>query len=98
MNNYDQAWQRLAAAARRAPDEREVAAPFGFSTRVAAQALAARPSRLSSLERLSLRAMVAACLLALVAVATNYSTLSRLFDDTTPPADDPVAAMVAIAS
>ena len=53
MNPSDQKWQRLAAAARRAPDSREVTAPFGFSTRVAAQAFAA-PS-VSLLERFSLR-------------------------------------------
>jgi len=98
MSNYDQAWQRLAAAARRAPDERDDAAPYGFSTRVAALAMAAGRPKRSMIEQLSLRAMGIACLLALVAVGTNYSTISHLFDDETPPADDPVAALVDIAS
>ena len=70
----------------------------GVLTPEAARALEARPTKLSWIEILSLRAMVAACLLAAGAAAANYSTLSRLFADETPPVDDPVAALVAIAS
>jgi len=98
MTNYDQAWQRLAAAAGNAPDEGETAAPYGFSTRVAALAMSAGQPKYSVIERLSLRAMFVACLLAVVAVGANYSSISHLFDDETPPADDPVAALVDIAS
>jgi hypothetical protein len=98
MSNYDQAWQRLAAAARRAPEEPDTAAPYGFSVRIAALAMAAERPKLSMIEQLSLRAMGVACLLAVVAVGMNYSALSHLFDDETPPADDPVAALVDIAS
>lgn len=98
MTNYDQAWQRLAAAARNAPAEGETAAPYGFSTRVAALAMAAGQPRHSVMEALSIRAMYVAGLLAVLAVGANYSTISHLFDDETPPADDPVAALVDIAS
>jgi hypothetical protein len=98
MNNFDQAWQRLNAAARLAPDEGGAEAPFGFAARVAALALAEDQVRTSPFPMLSLRAMGIACLLAVVAVAANYSSISRLFDDEAPQADDPVAALVAIAS
>lgn len=98
MTNYDEAWQRLAAAARTTPVAGETAAPYGFATRVAALALAAGEPRHSVIARLSLRAMGVACLLAVVAVGANYSTITHLFDDETPPADDPVAALVDIAS
>jgi hypothetical protein len=98
MTNYDQAWQRLTAAARQTPDERETVAPYGFATRVAALAMTAREPKLSVIEHLSLRAMFVACFLAVAAVGANYTTISHLFDDETPPADDPVAALVDIAS
>ena len=38
MNSNDP-WRRLAEAARRAPDSRDVTAPHGFAARVAARAL-----------------------------------------------------------
>ena len=76
-------WSRLVAAARSAPDERDPAAPFGFSTRVAALALSAPPRSSFSLafERLSWRALGVACLLMLASVAANYSAITRTSDD-----------------
>ena len=71
MNPSDQKWPRLAAAARRAPDPRDLSAPVGFATRVAA-------------------------LLAVVCVASNYSTLMGALGDET--ADDPVAEIVDLAA
>ena len=56
-------WQRLVAAARRRIDDREVSAPYGFATRVAALALAAERPVASLFERFSLRAMSVAALL-----------------------------------
>jgi len=35
MKRSNPAWERLVAAARNVPDERDVQAPFGFATRVA---------------------------------------------------------------
>ncbi len=84
-NPSDKQWRRLAAAARRPVDERDAAAPYGFATRVAAQAFAAqRPMVASLLERFSLRALGVACLLAMVGVAANYSRIA----DLTAPSED----------
>ena len=44
MNDFDSRWQRLVVAARQAPVADEVAAPFGFATRVAARAMNATPA------------------------------------------------------
>lgn len=95
-------WPRLAAAARRVPDDRDTAAPYGFATRVAAIAMTAERSAVSLLERFSLRALGIACLLAVVTLATNYSVVAQLFvEDEAIPAmttDDPVAELVDVAS
>ena len=84
MKNTPQAWERLAAAARRAPEDRDARAPFGFSTRVAALAMAGRPTG-SLVERFALRAMIVACGLAR-AVAANYSSIRGLFHQAQAPA------------
>jgi hypothetical protein len=98
MKNNAHGWQRLAAAARSAPDERDVQAPFGFATRVSAVAAAGRPVD-SLIERFALRAMILACGLAVVSVAANYSKVQGLFhQDQTPDPDDPVAEMADLAS
>ena|SRR5579883_2180559 len=98
MNPTPQAWQRLVDAARRAPDERDSSAPYGFAVRVAARAFTERPPFGSLFERFSLRAMGVAGLLALVAVAANYSSVRRLFDHETTAADDPTAELVDLVS
>ena len=98
MKRPNPSWDRLVAAARNAPDERDVQAPFGFSTRVAALAMTSKRPGLSQIERYSLRAMILACTLAVAAVATNYSSIRDLFQDQTPPSDDPISDLVDLAS
>ncbi|PTX96664.1 hypothetical protein [Opitutus sp. ER46] len=73
MNPHDfrQAWFRLAATARAGRDERDLSAPYGFATRVAAIAMAAPRLRASLLERFAFRAVGVACLLAIASVAVN---------------------------
>jgi hypothetical protein len=95
MNDFEKTWSKLAKAARQAPAGDE-SAPFGFSTRVAALALAAERPAPSSFARLSLRAAVAACLLAVVAVAVNLTAIAGAFDDSPSQAatDDPVGEIV----
>ena len=89
------AWQRLVAAARHAPDPgHDGAAPFGFSTRVAALALAAeRPSMRALVNRLSLRALGVALALMIFSIAANYSSLS-LSADADQDSFDPVAEVL----
>ncbi len=97
MNPSDQKWNRLTAGARSAPDDRDTAAPYGFSTRVVALAFAQQ--RVGSLlERFSLRALGIAALLALVCVAANYSSVAGSLGDDSASTDDPVAEIVDLAS
>lgn len=71
-------WDRLAAAARRAPAEpREAAAPFGFATRVAAQAFSGLPPSLPALfEKLALRGLFVAGLLGLAAAGYGFTAIT----------------------
>src|SRR4051794_21190444 len=91
-------WARLAAGARRASaaDVRDTKAPFGFSTRIAALALAAERPVASLMERFSLRALGFASLLALASVAANYSAIvsSMADDDASLAGDDPVVMLL----
>lgn len=76
MKHHSTAWQRLVAAARQAPDTRDLAAPYGFATRVAAGAFAVeRPSLRTLLNRLSVPALVAALALMIVSILANYPLL-----------------------
>lgn len=95
MNDFDKTWAKLTAAARKAPAGDE-AAPFGFSTRVAAMAFSGESRAPSVFGRVALRAAAAACLLAVVAVAVNFSAITGAFDDSTSVAsnDDPVSEVV----
>ena len=106
MNSPD-SWQRLAAAARRAPDGRDTAAPYGFAVRVAAQAWAASAAPIPFFEhfslRLSLRALGAASLLAVATAGASYPTLVKVFSDQAAPAvalsiDVPAAPEAALPS
>ncbi|HTZ20672.1 MAG TPA: hypothetical protein VMC06_07300 [Opitutaceae bacterium] len=92
-------WSRLVAAARSAPDDRDPAAPFGFSTRVAALALSAPPRASFSLmfERLSWRALGVACLLMLASVIANYSAITRPPDEEVTMRD-PIAEVLELES
>jgi hypothetical protein len=100
MNDHEKAWQRLVKAARGAPGPTDDAAPFGFATRVAALAFESQRPPVSAFARLSLRAALVACLLALAAVGVNYSAIRAAFADDAAPAgiDDPVEEVVTIAS
>lgn len=94
-NDPKHPWARLAAAARRVPDDRDTAAPYGFATRVAALGLAQERVVASLVERFALRALGVACLLALLSVAMNYSALTKTTAaEDEPVADDPVAALL----
>jgi hypothetical protein len=99
MNPPEKSWQKLLAAARRAPPAGEESAPFGFSTRVAALAFERAPQA-SAYARFSLRAAAVAGLLAVAAVAANYSAIMGAFDDDTAAAatDDPIAEVVDLGS
>jgi hypothetical protein len=105
MKQTPSAWNRLVDTARGAPDSRDVAPPYGFATRVAALAFADERPAGSVFARWSLRAMGVSCLLAVLAVAANYSSVQRLFDDSSPTAaaasavpDDPMTALVDLAT
>lgn len=71
------AWDRLAAAARQATDDRDTKAPYGFATRVAALAMAREGVSTGALfERFSWRALGIAGILALISAASNYSAVA----------------------
>ena len=76
LNDPRHPWSRLVAAARQAPDERDVSAPYGFATRVAALAVHPQRTMASLLERFALRAVGVAGLLALASVAVNYQHIT----------------------
>ena len=86
------AWQRLVSAARHAPGTDDAGvAPFGFSTRVAALALAIEPPTMRSMmNHLSWRALGVALMLMIFSIAANYSSLS-FSSDSDQDSFDPVA-------
>lgn len=77
MNLQHDAWQRLAAAARNAPDLRDEAAPYGFATRVVALS-ARRPaeSAWGAFERFALRGLLAACVVSAAAIAFGFKSFT----------------------
>ncbi len=90
------AWHRLTAAARLAPREGPVVAPFGFSTRVSAQAFAARPLLPSLYELFSWRALSMAALIAVLSVAANLSPVLNALRDDPVAVTDPVTEALAL--
>lgn len=99
MKPDDIAWQRLAAASRRAVDNRDTSAPYGFSTRIAALAFASEPPRTSLFQRFSFRALGFACALMLVSVAANYSVITSAYaGDELTATGDPVAEVLDLSS
>ena len=73
MSQFDHQWQKLAALARQAPDDRDLAVPFGFAGRVAAQAAGSSGSTpWAALERFAQRGFVAAAACCVAAVAFNF--------------------------
>jgi hypothetical protein len=75
MNRHDQQWQKLVALARQAPVD-PGATPYGFATRVAAQAAMSPGIPGVSLERFALRGLLVAAVCSVAAVAFNYSVFS----------------------
>jgi Spy/CpxP family protein refolding chaperone len=67
MNPSDEKWQRLTVAARRSTDDRDAAAPYGFATRVVAQAWTTERPAASLVECFAWRALGVACLFAVLA-------------------------------
>jgi hypothetical protein len=77
MNRNEHSWRRLLAAARRADDPRDTAAPYGFATRVAAQAVTAvREPRWVPFERFALRGLLVAAAFGLLAAVMNFPALA----------------------
>lgn len=78
------AWIRLAEAARRArfDDVRDIPAPYGFATRIAARALDMPPTSAGPffVAKLTLRALGVACLLAIVSVSINLGSILNDID------------------
>jgi len=73
MSTDDRTWQKLAAAARAVRDERDLAAPYGFSTRVAALAMTAPvASPWALFEKFAIRGLIAASVFGVAAVAFGY--------------------------
>ncbi len=77
FNSQRNPWERLTTAARNVGDDRDVSAPYGFATRIAAMALSQERKVVSLFERFALRAVGIACLLALGSVALNYGALTN---------------------
>lgn len=72
MSRFEYQWQKLVAAARQAPDDRDITAPFGFAGRMAAQAAGSRVAApWAALERFALRGFLAAAACCVAAVAFN---------------------------
>jgi hypothetical protein len=88
MNPAHDPWTKLAASARMAKDDRDVTAPYGFSTRVAALAFARERAVGSLFERFALRAVGVAALLAIVSTVANYTLLNSSSGDDDVLADD----------
>lgn len=91
-------WSRLVAAARRAPDDRDTAAPYGFATRMAALAFTQERKVASLVERFALRAVGVASLLAILSLVVNYSALtgssSTSAEDELLPTEDAVSVVL----
>ena len=83
MKTSNSAWQRLVVAARQASVAADAAAPYGFSTRVAALAQAGgeRPSLQSSLNHFSWRALGFSLMLMIVSIAANYSSVTTVVEN-----------------
>lgn len=77
MNRYDQQWHKLTQLARQADDARDLSAPYGFATRVAAQAAGLPPSSpWASFERFALRGLLVAGALGVGAITFSFSASS----------------------
>lgn len=75
MNRFEHHWQKLIVAARQAPTEGG-AAPYGFATRLAAQAAGLPATPWWPLERFAVRGLFLAAVCGVTAVAFNYTEFS----------------------
>jgi hypothetical protein len=98
MKNSHSVWQRLVVAARQSPIAGEAAAPYGFSTRVAALAMAAveRPSLRSSLNHFSWRALGFSLMLMIVSIVANYSSVTTVAENEQDAVFDPVEEILTL--
>lgn len=87
--NHHETWNKLVTVAQRAP-EGDVAAPLGFSTRVAAQGLARFAARPDWFGMLAFRALLVA-----VTVMIGTAALSYSWPTSTDTETDPAAELVA---
>lgn len=87
MNRFDHQWQKLTALARSAPAVPAAAAPYGFATRVAAQAALAPASPWAGFERFARRGLLVAAALGVAAIAFNYSAFQSEQGDDFAPTD-----------
>lgn len=97
MNHPTDFWQRLIAAARRAPaDEGDLAMPLGFATRVVGLAFAAEAERplFGLFERFSWRALGVALALAAVSAAANLAPALQALRAQPSIEQDPVALVL----
>jgi hypothetical protein len=75
MKRFDQMWAELISLARQHRDL-DAAVPYGFATRLAAQAMTLpAPSPWAGFERFALRGLVVAAVFGVAAIAFNYSSL-----------------------
>lgn len=98
MNTPEEKWQRLVSAARQAPDAHDETTPYGFTTRVVAQARMGdtRQSVGSVLERMALRAFGVACLFAVLGAVIHVvePQPSTPVEDIFFMTDDPAAILL----
>ena len=77
MNRFDHQWRKLIALARQAPDDQDAAAPYGFASRVVAQAASSPVAGPGAVfERLALRGLMVAAAFGVGAIAFNYSGIT----------------------
>lgn len=76
MSRFDHQWQKLIAAARQAPADHGAPAPYGFATRVAAQAAVLPVMPWPPLERFAMRGLLIAAVCGISAVVFNFSVFS----------------------
>lgn len=94
MNKFDRIWTRLVALARRhVGDEGDLVAPLGFSTRIAALAVAARQQVSASLnwDRLAVRGLAVACILSAVSAFAAWPVVAGALSDDLADLADPLA-------
>ncbi|HYC70902.1 MAG TPA: hypothetical protein VEB66_06835 [Opitutaceae bacterium] len=98
MKDFDAKWQRLTARARLAPAGADEPAPYGFATRIAAQAFAPRGARFGLFEKFALRGLLAACALSAASVAYSFSALAGESEDEFTLASDPLPELLDLSS